>query len=61
MLFDYPLLINFSFQAALGVFFYEKDEGNADSLGWLPLVSLIIFVTAFSFGLGPMPWLMMGK
>lgn len=46
---------------ALGVFFYEKEQGNADSLGWLPLVSLILFITAFSFGYGPIPWVMMNE
>lgn len=52
---------------ALGVFFYilDQDETNgtndAESLGWLPLVSLIIFVIAFSIGFGPIPWLLMGE
>nr|UFQ59758.1 glucose transporter 2 [Macrobrachium nipponense] len=48
----------------LGVFFYEKslDEAWAvDSLGWLPLASLMIFISAFSIGYGPIPWLMMGE
>ncbi|KAK8736027.1 hypothetical protein OTU49_005188 [Cherax quadricarinatus] len=49
---------------ALGEFFYEKmiDKTWAiDNLGWLPLTSLIIFVTAFSIGYGPIPWLMIGE
>ena len=47
----------------LGTFFYLKDNGYsaADSLGWLPLVSLIVFISAFAIGLGPMPWLMTGE
>ncbi|XP_042206693.1 facilitated trehalose transporter Tret1-like isoform X2 [Homarus americanus] len=49
---------------ALDVYFYEK-YWNKDwavlNLGWLPLVSFIVFVTAFSIGYGPIPWLMMGE
>ncbi|CAL4066056.1 unnamed protein product, partial [Meganyctiphanes norvegica] len=52
---------------ALGVFFYilkqDEDNGttNAANIGWLPLVSLIIFIVAFSIGFGPIPWLLMGE
>ncbi|KAF2359665.1 Sugar/inositol transporter [Trinorchestia longiramus] len=45
----------------MGTFFYLADEGEADNLGWLPLTSLIVFITAFSIGFGPIPWLMMGE
>ena len=38
----------------LGIFFYvkdgEKDAGLADKLGALPVVSLILFIFAFSIG-----------
>ena len=47
---------------ALGVYFYMESAGTADeSLGWLPLVSLMLYIFAFSIGLGPIPWLMMSK
>lgn len=58
------------FLVCLGVFFYFKesgDEGNADNasiasdIGILPLISLIVFIVAFSLGYGPIPWLMMGE
>lgn len=61
---------------ALGVYFFLK-EGNCDqdhpnclngpnedvlnSLGWLPLVSLIIYKFAFAVGYGPLPWMMNGE
>ncbi|XP_068237920.1 facilitated trehalose transporter Tret1-like isoform X1 [Palaemon carinicauda] len=48
----------------LGEFFYEKmvDESWAvETLGWLPLVALIMFILAFSYGYGPVPWLMLGE
>ncbi|KAG7170314.1 Facilitated trehalose transporter Tret1-like 11, partial [Homarus americanus] len=48
----------------LGVFFYEKNKDETwaeDTLGWLPLTSLIVFITAFSIGYGPIPWIMMGE
>ncbi|MCL4126465.1 UNVERIFIED_CONTAM: hypothetical protein GTU68_021577 [Idotea baltica] len=49
--------------AALGTFFYllENDPDTAANLGWLPLVSLIIFIIAFSIGYGPVPWIMMSE
>lgn len=46
---------------ALGVYFYLKSVDNADDLGWLPLVSLMLYIFAFSVGFGPIPWLMMGE
>ena len=46
---------------ALGVYFQMKSAGNAGDLGWLPLVSLMLYIFAFSIGLGPIPWLMMSK
>lgn len=47
----------------LGIFFFMKqnDESSVDSIGWLPVVSLCIFIVAFSIGFGPVPWLMMGE
>lgn len=48
---------------ALGTFFYLKENSSVDpavveSLGWLPLVSLIVFIAAFAIGAGPIAWLM---
>lgn len=28
---------------------------------WIPLVSLVVYVLGFSFGFGPVPWIMMGE
>lgn len=39
----------------------EDEVWAVETLGWLPLASLIIFIAAFSIGYGPIPWLMMGK
>ena len=48
---------------ALGTFFYiqENDPVTADTLGWLPLTSLIVFNAAFGIGAGPIPWLMFAE
>lgn len=61
---------------SLGIFFYlksyadnlsETDEGSEEwkefvkNLSWLPLVSFMIYVIAFSLGWGPIPWLFMGE
>lgn len=45
---------------ALGAFFYiqDHDPETAESLGWLPLTSLIIYIAAFGIGAGPIPFMM---
>lgn len=32
-----------------------------DSVGWLPVVCLVVFIISFSLGWGPIPWLMVGE
>lgn len=48
---------------ALGIYFHLKsqDEANVTNLGWLPIAAMCIFIVMFSFGFGPVPWLMMGE
>lgn len=51
---------------ALGVFFFLQDEhgeGSSvlDPISWLPILSLSLFIIAFSFGFGPIPWMMAGE
>ena len=46
----------------LGGFFYAKNNNvDMSNIGWLPLVSFVIYVIGFSLGFGPIPWLMMGE
>jgi facilitated trehalose transporter len=47
----------------LGTFFHLKEDTDTDVVpyGWLPLVSFVVYVIGFSFGFGPIPWLMMGE
>lgn len=47
----------------LGVYFYLANSENHDAsnLGWLPIVSLCLFIIMFSLGFGPIPWLMVGE
>lgn len=42
----------------LGVYFFmkERDATSVDSLGWLPIASLCVFIVSFSIGFGPVPW-----
>ena len=37
------------------------SQNTLDSLSWLPLTSLMIYVFAFSIGFGPIPWMMNGE
>ncbi|EDW73091.2 uncharacterized protein Dwil_GK17357 [Drosophila willistoni] len=48
---------------AIGVYFYlkDQDEDSVESITWLPVASLCVFIIMFSIGYGPVPWLMMGE
>lgn len=48
---------------SLGVFFYIADNNPeiAETLGWLPLTSLCVYLIAFAIGYGPVPWLMLSE
>uniref|UniRef100_A0A1B6GDL4 Major facilitator superfamily (MFS) profile domain-containing protein n=1 Tax=Cuerna arida TaxID=1464854 RepID=A0A1B6GDL4_9HEMI len=46
----------------LAVYFWLKfNNFNVDSLSWLPLLSLIIYVFFFISGFGPIPWAISGE
>lgn len=51
--------------AVLGAYFYLKNVMHMDdqlaSVGWLPLITFMVYVLGFSLGFGPIPWLMMGE
>jgi MFS family permease len=48
---------------SLGLFFFlvDQDRDVADSLSWLPLLSLSIFIMAFAIAYGPVVWLMISE
>ncbi|XP_020293165.1 facilitated trehalose transporter Tret1-2 homolog [Pseudomyrmex gracilis] len=50
---------------ALGLYFYLKDVQHADDvveqISWLPVVALIVFISTYSVGWGPLPWAVMGE
>lgn len=44
----------------MGVYFNLKSNGqDVSHLGWLPLLSLCVFIIMFSIGYGPIPWAVM--
>ncbi|XP_058977962.1 facilitated trehalose transporter Tret1-2 homolog isoform X2 [Musca domestica] len=48
--------------AILGAYFDMKDDGkDVSSIGWLPLLCVVLYMITFSVGYGPIPWLMMGE
>ncbi|XP_032680146.1 facilitated trehalose transporter Tret1-2 homolog [Odontomachus brunneus] len=50
---------------ALGFYFYLKEVQQADDvvaqISWLPVVALVIFISTYSVGWGPLPWAVMGE
>lgn len=37
--------------AIVGIFYHLKDGGsNVESIGWLPLISLVMYIVSFSLG-----------
>jgi facilitated trehalose transporter len=48
---------------AIGAFFYIQsvDPQTADTLGWLPLTSLGIYILAYPVGYGGVPWLVVSE
>lgn len=50
-------------QGVLAFFFYLKDDQKSDvsSLGWLPILSLIVYIITYCLGFGPIPWAVMGE
>ncbi|XP_059045500.1 facilitated trehalose transporter Tret1 [Achroia grisella] len=49
--------------ALLGMYFIlaENDSSVAESIGFLPLLSLVLFIVTYCWGLGPLPWAVMGE
>ncbi|XP_027851745.2 facilitated trehalose transporter Tret1-2 homolog [Aphis gossypii] len=49
--------------AGLGGFFLIKTHSPelASTLSWLPLVCIAVYISAFSIGYGPVPWILMGE
>ncbi|PSN50537.1 hypothetical protein C0J52_03505 [Blattella germanica] len=49
--------------AVLGLFFLLKEELEMDVSGisWIPLLSLLVYISAYCLGLGPLPWVVMSE
>lgn len=47
----------------LGVYFHlmHTNPSQVENLEWLPVLALSVFVTLFSIGFGPVPWIMIGE
>jgi MFS family permease len=48
---------------AIGAFFYIQsvDRETAETLGWLPLTSLCVYIIAYPIGYGGVPWLVVSE
>uniref|UniRef100_A0A2M3ZFG5 Facilitated trehalose transporter Tret1 n=1 Tax=Anopheles braziliensis TaxID=58242 RepID=A0A2M3ZFG5_9DIPT len=47
----------------MGLYFYLKhiDSPAVPNVGWLPILSLIVFVSVYCIGFGPLPWAVLGE
>jgi len=46
----------------LGTYFHLKNNGiNVDSLFWVPVACLILYMLFYNFGIGPLSWVIMGE
>ena len=56
--------LNHMLLVVLGTFFFilkQNEEFATEKLGWLPLVALVVFISAFAIGYGPIPFVLLGK
>lgn len=62
LLFTSGILITLTL-LTLGIYFRLIDTGNdaANSLGWLPLTALCIYLVGYAVGYGPLPWLLISE
>ncbi|XP_065348675.1 facilitated trehalose transporter Tret1-2 homolog [Cloeon dipterum] len=51
------LAVSFSYTPDLTA----EDAVRPDWLNWLPVLSVAVYIVAFSIGFGPIPWMMMGE
>lgn len=48
--------------AALGIYLYLDDQkADVESIRFLPILSLVIFIATYCVGWGPLPWTVMGE
>ncbi|XP_077287496.1 facilitated trehalose transporter Tret1-like [Arctopsyche grandis] len=49
--------------ALLGLFFIldAKESSSVESITWLPIASLVLFMCVYCIGFGPLPWAVMGE
>lgn len=46
----------------IGAFFYLKEyQYDVSSIGFIPLMSMCMFIVLFSLGFGPIPWMLIGE
>lgn len=46
----------------IGVYFYlQDDHQDVSDIGWLPLLSVCLYIAMFSMGFGPIPWMIVAE
>lgn len=51
-----------SAEVVLGIYFFLlNNDGDVSHIGWLPVVSLVIFMMFYNCGMGSLPWAIMSE
>lgn len=45
----------------MGLYYYFKASYDVESYGWVPLVSVNMFIASFGIGAAPIPWIILGE
>lgn len=59
--FGFYFLLTDSHNTTMTSHLEEELTSTKDSLGWLSLTSMAVYIIGFSLGLGPIPWLIMSE
>lgn len=45
----------------LGTYFYFVKDDNLSNYNWIPIATLSLFIVLFAFGMGPVPFVILGE
>lgn len=55
------VLMSLSFAGLAGLAKFKTEVAEVTVFDWLPLLFVAVFISAFSLGFGPVPWVVIGE